>query len=287
MRVGSDDSRLKDPALVCERHLCDLADFETLDETLHAIRPEIIFHVAAYGAGRGQRDSAHLFSGNVLAARNLIEASRDLGLERLVYTGGSSEYGHHATALSETTALKPVTPYGAAKAAATLLFQAAAREAGRSIVILRPFSIYGPFEPASRLIPTAIRTALRGETLPLTREPFARDFVFVEDVVEACLRASDAAGIDGETFNVGTGIETSNHAVVATIERVLGRRIDVDLGAYEPHRSDTGSWRADPEKARTRLQWQPRTDFEGGIRQTIEFMRGVGDASQEALWPRQ
>jgi nucleoside-diphosphate-sugar epimerase len=146
-------------------------------------------------------------------------------------------------------------------------------------VILRPFSIYGPFESATRLVPTAIRRALDGKPLPLTRGRFVRDFVFVDDVVDACLLAADRAGIDGETFNVGTGTETSNQEVVAVVEKVLGCRIDVDLGGYEAHASDTHCWRADPTKAREKLSWQASVSFEEGVHRTVDFQRELNEPS--------
>lgn len=254
-------------------HQGDLEDPGSLENALRKASPDLIFHIAAYGAARGDTDPQSLFASNVLAAHHLLEASQGLDVKRIVVTGGSSEYGHHTDALREDTPRRPVSAYGGAKATASLLFERAARNEGRPVVLVRPFSIYGPFEPTVRLIPKAILAGLRGERLPLTREAFVRDFVYVDDVVEGCLLAADVPNIEGQTFNLGTGVETSNHRAIEVIESALGHPIDVEFGDYPAHTSDTHSWRADASKAQLTLGWTARTDLETGVRRTIDFLR--------------
>lgn len=272
LRAGSDRWRLRDVAERVSVHTGDLADLTDVRTAVTTAAPDVLFHLAAHGAQHDQRDRAAIFAGTVLAAHHVLVACEARPPRRMVYTGGSSEYGPKPHALREDDTLAPVTAYGAAKAAATTLVLQAARQ-GMPVAILRPFSIYGPWESPGRLVPTAVRAALTGRPLPLTAVPWVRDYVFVDDVVDACLVAADAPAAAGEILNVGTGRQTSNHDVVAEIERLAGTRIAVEPGAYAAHASDTTSWVADVGKARRVLGWEPRHDLAAGLRRTIAWVR--------------
>ena len=273
IRARSDRWRLREiePQLVV--HSGDLADFDSLRHVVAVVQPEVIFHTAASGGypGQGRRES--VFANNVLAAHHLLLATRDLACRRIVHTGGSLEYGPKTQPIVENDVLEPLSVYGAAKAAATILLQQAARHEKRPIVIVRAFSIYGCREAPSRFIPTAIRAALLGTRLPLTAPGFVRDFIFVDDVAEACVRAAEADGVQGEIINIGTGVQSSNEEVVAHIEQQVGRPIDVDVGAYPPHLTDTTHWAACVDKAKTLLDWQARYTLAQGLAKTIAWFK--------------
>lgn len=252
-------------------HHADLVDRGALEGIVRAAAPEVVFHLAARGATRHDLDAGELFAANVLGTVNLLTATGALPSARFVHLGGSSEYGPRSTPLRETDRLEPVTPYGSSKAAATLACQQFARAHGRPIVILRPFSVYGPWESSSRLIPAAIRAALESTELRLTPPGYRRDLVYVDDVVEACLLAATRDVGVGEIVNVGTGHQWSNEEVVGAIERVSGRRIQARAGHYPPRRSDTAHWVADTAKAEQILGWKARRTLESGLAETVSW----------------
>lgn len=266
-RAGSDRSRIADLTDL-HLHLCDLRDGEGLRAVVRKVRPAAVFHTAIEGVGPGS-DPAEMVATNVLGAHHLITCLRETGVERLVVTGGSSEYGRKDAPIVEDDLPEPTSLYGATKAAATLLFQQAAREHGLPVVVLRLFSVFGPGEPAHRLIPTAIRAALCGEELRLTGPGWRRDFVFVDDVVDACLRALSLDGHHGEVMNVGTGRQTSNEDVVALIDRLTGGGLRVVRGVYPPRPTDARFWVANPAKAWRLLGWKPLHGLEEGLAKTI------------------
>jgi len=272
VRPSADRWRLGDVAL--RVHDGDLRERASVRAIVDAVVPDVVFHLAAHGAQHAQRERDAIFAGTVLATHHLLLACEQRPPRRLVHTGGSSEYGPKPHALAEDDVLAPVTAYGAAKAAATTLAAQAAR-AGLPVAILRPFSIYGPWEPAGRLVPSAIRAALTGATLPLTAGAWVRDYVFVDDVVDACLLAAGAPSAVGEIVNLGTGRQTSNHDVVAAVERLTGRRIVVAPGAYAAHGSDTTHWVADTRKAARLLGWRARHDLAAGLAETIAWTRAT------------
>ena len=248
-----------------------LVDEEFLRSTVHDVRPELIFHLAATGAYVGSSERRRMFDDNVMTAHNLLGAVRDLDFRRLVVAGGSLAYGFKQHPMREDEVLEPRTYYAATKTAAMILFQQAALGEGRPITVLQVFSIYGPGEPKKRLIPSAIRAALTGEILPLA-EGHVRDFVFVEDVSAAFLAAVETDAANGEIFNIGSGVETSNEGVISCLEDCFGREICVDPGGYPSRATDTESWRADITKAKRMLGWQPRFSLRDGLQATIEWI---------------
>ncbi len=247
-------------------HTSDLTDAASVASTVAAVGPRTVFHIAATGAYGG--DHAALFRDNVLATFHVLQAASTLAGCRVIHTASSLEPGPRLVPIREDDPFAPVVPYGAAKAAATLLAQQAAAR-GQRVVMLRPFAIYGPGEPDTRLIPTAIRAALTGRPLPLTAHTATRDFVFVEDVVDAYIAAAATEDIDGELINVATGQATSNADVVQLVARIVGRPIAISADPYPPKSTDTPLWCADVSKARRVLGWQAAHTLEQGLAATV------------------
>lgn len=275
VRPTSDLSRIADLRHRLNVHTCDLCAVDALDAIVVKVSPEVVFHLAATGA-YGPQSEAHLFRDNVLATYSLLRATNSLRKLRLIHTGSSLEPGPRAEPIRETDPISPQTAYAATKAASTLLVRQAMKDADHSIVILRPFSIYGFGEPAGRLIPTAIRAALSGEPLLLTKPGYTRDFVFVEDVVDAYVASALASNIDGELINVATGCATPNEDVVALVERHVGQPINIVAGAYPVRATDTPFWCADVAKASRLLGWQARHTLDQGIARTVAWFRERG-----------
>jgi UDP-glucose 4-epimerase len=132
---------------------------------------------------------------------------------------------------------------------------------------VRGFLVYGPADHEGRRVPTVLRAARDGTVLPLTAPGSCRDWVHVDDVVDACVRAAAADDLpSGTVLNVGTGRQTANEELVAVAERATGRRIRVAVGAHPGRSWDTGSWVSDPSRARALLGWEPAVGLEDGLR---------------------
>ena len=168
----------------------DLRDPDALARAVASARPEVVFHLAA-GPGHpaDAAGRAAMIQDTVVGTANLLDALRPLG-PRLVHVGGALEYGHSRSPLKESDALAPVTFRGAAKGAATLLALEHAYATGAPVTVLRPFAVYGPWERPPRFVPAIVTAALRGEPIPVTAGGAGRDYVFVGDVVDACLLAA-------------------------------------------------------------------------------------------------
>jgi UDP-glucose 4-epimerase len=255
-------------------HTVDLADQGGVEQAVRAIRPEWVFHLAAHGAYSSQRDARVILQTNLLGTLNLLEAALATGFEAFVHSGTSSEYGWKDHAPSEEEPLEPGSHYAIGKAAATWLCRHHARQSGARICTLRLYSVYGPWETPTRLIPTLVVRGLEGKLPPLVAPTTARDYVYVDDVVEALLAAAGRAVEPGAVFNVGTGVQTSMREVVEVARRVLGLQVEPVWGDFPDRSWDTDVWVSDPRAISRALGWRARHSFEEGFRKTVEWLRG-------------
>jgi dolichol-phosphate mannosyltransferase len=253
-------------------HLLDLSDAQAVSKTSEKIKPEWVFHLAAYGAYSWQADIAQIFQTNLTGTINLVEACVKTGCESFIHTGSSSEYGFKDHAPSETEGLEPNSHYAVAKAAATLYCRYMAQAQKANITTLRLYSTYGPYEDPRRLMPTLIRHGLRGEWPPLVNPDTARDYVYVEDVCDACLLAAQTAPREfGAVYNLGTGRQTTLREVAAIARRLLNIIADPQWGTMPARKWDTSTWRADCAKIQAELDWRPRHSFEQGFSQMVAW----------------
>jgi dolichol-phosphate mannosyltransferase len=194
-----------------------------------------------------------------------------------VSTGSSSEYGFKAEPMRETDVLEPNSYYAVAKAAQTHLCTLAARKSPMAVAVYRLFSVYGPWEEATRLMPTMIRRARAGLPLQMVGPDTARDFVYAADVVRAILDLPAAARLKGDVINLGTGVQTTLREVVAAVLDLTGSRSEVRWGAMAPRHWDANRWSADASQARQILGWAPRYDLRQGVAAMAAWMQSMGD----------
>jgi nucleoside-diphosphate-sugar epimerase len=254
-------------------HQANLLQDEALRETAEKIRPEWIFHFAVRRGSVSQSERLDTLQTNVLGLFNLLEAIAPLDYRCFVYAGSSLEYGPRDEPLSEADNLLPKTFFGATKAASTIICRQYAQANKRPIVMLRIFSVYGYWEPPTRLIPTAIMTAFGNGEMDLTAPGYRRDFVFIEDVVDACLMAINVEDPWGKIINIGSGQQWTNEEAIEAIQEITGRTIRVRVGSYPARGSDTSHWVADIQRARLLLGWEPRHTLHQGLKKTVAWFR--------------
>jgi nucleoside-diphosphate-sugar epimerase len=207
-----------------------------------------------------------------LGTINLVEACLETGFEVLINTGSSSEYGFQDHPPKETEGLEPNSHYAITKAAASMFCRFTAKRAGVRLVTLRLYSVFGPYEEPSRLLPTLILNGRRGRLPALVNPDVARDFVYVDDVVDAyCRAATQATEEPGAIYNVGTGEQTSLRDVVDVARRVMAIEEDPQWGTMPNRKWDTSVWVSDSNKIRAELGWRPRLTFEDGFLELVRW----------------
>jgi UDP-glucose 4-epimerase len=255
-------------------HEVELLNAESLEAIVRQIRPDWIFHLAAYGAYAWQTDLQRMVQTNFLGTINLVEACLRSGFEAFVNTGSSSEYGPKGIAPAEIEYLEPNSHYAVTKASATLYCRYTAQRHEVQLCTLRLYSVYGPYEDPNRLVPTLILHGLAGKLPPLVNPDVARDFVYAEDVVEAfLLAAAHAPPAPGAVYNVGTGVQTTLRQVVEVARQALAIAAEPQWGSMPDRQWDTRVWVADSHKIQTELGWRPSQSLEQGFHKMIDWFR--------------
>jgi nucleoside-diphosphate-sugar epimerase len=248
------------------RATVDLTDPRAAAEALRAADPDVVFSLAAGRAKATAQERAATVQVNT--STWLVDALPDR-CRTVVRLGSSTEYAASPRPLAEDAALEPRGFFGATKAAGSLLLQAAAAERGVRAAVLRAFQVYGPGDHPTRLVPVVLAAARTGATVPLPSGLSRRDWVWVGDVVDACVRAArDDALPPGAVLNIGTGVQTSTEELVELAERATGRPIATAPGAHPGRSWDTADWVADPAAARRLLGWSPTVDLADGLART-------------------
>ena len=259
-------------------HEVDLSNLQSLTRAVGSIRPEWVFHLAAYGAYSSQTDVQQMLQTNIIGTANLVQACLETGFEALINTGSSSEYGFKDHAPAETEWLDPNSYYAVTKASATLFCRYTAQSKNVPITTLRLYSVYGPYEEPTRLMPTLVLKGLRRELPPLVNPDIARDYVYVNDVNRAYLLAAAIKGQQlGAVYNVGTGIQTTLRQVVDVARRILDIRAEPKWGTMENRSWDTNTWVSNNRHIQEVLGWRPQYDFEAGFREMVTWFRDNPD----------
>jgi nucleoside-diphosphate-sugar epimerase len=254
----------------------DLTDLAALERLLAAAAPAVVFNLAGYGVRRSETDEGLAFRLNAdlvdALAAALAQRDRRWHGRALVHAGSMLEYGPIGGDLSEDATPRPTTPYGRAKLAGTQRLSALCRATGLDAVTARLFSVYGPGEPAGRLLPALIDAARHAESVSLSEGRQRRDFTFVEDVADGLLRLGLAAAPPGAVVNLATGRLTTVRAFVETAADIMHLpAAQLRFGAIPVPTPEIEHQPVTLSRLRQLTAWTPPTGIAHGIRRTLEF----------------
>jgi len=264
---ASSDWRIRDMRGV-ELVQLDLRQQAEVAAFIQSVQPLAIYNCAAYGAYSVQADPERIFDVNLLAVRHLLEAVRGLaGFQAFVQAGSSSEYGFNCRAPREDAATQPDSDYAVSKVAATQLVRMYAQKHGVPGFVLRLYSVYGPYEDFSRLVPKLLGHAQEGRFPALVNPNISRDFVYVGDVVRAFETVLSEAHrlTPGEVFNVGSGVRTTLGELVQLVRELFEIAAEPAWGSMPNRAWDHPDWFADPSKAARVIDWRCRVPLRAGL----------------------
>lgn len=225
---------------------------------------DVVFHLAGQASVTSSWGGAfgHYSRNNIDATQRLLEACIGSGIERFVYASSSAVYGEAMTLPTpETTLPRPISPYGVSKLAGEHLCHAYQRERGLPVTSLRFFTVYGPGQRPDMAFHRLFRAAHRNEQFSVRGDGTAtRDFTYVDDVVDALVRAA-GAGWDG-VANVGGGHRVSLKEVIDMIQTLVG---PIDIGYVPSAPGDARDTSADTSLARDIFGWEPQVSLEEGL----------------------
>ncbi len=262
-----------------QRHIrLDLRDTAAVRKLFRQFQFSAVIHLAASGVSAEAENFEELAAVNTLATAALARAAMATGVERFLYTGSGFEYRPQAHAMDESTPLGSPNLYGASKAAGWMLLDTLRRLEGLPLVTFRPFSIYGPGENSAKLVPYTILQTLHGEPVRLTLGSQVRDYVFIEDVVEALRLGLTAPAAVGQIYNLGAGPNEARSArrLAESILAMMGASPRLCWFDRPSHgRRDPPYLVSDPTKAHVELGWRARVSLEDGLARTIDWYKAT------------
>ena len=189
----------------------DLLVPKSVDTLVRELEPATVIDMVAFGAYSFERDVARIYETNVSFKVRLIELLRETKVHCYVHAGSSSEYGNRADGPTEDTALLANSHYSVTKSTTSGLIYYTGKSLGFRCANLRLYSVYGPLEERSRLIPSLVVEGVKGGYPPLVDPDVSRDFIYIDDACEAFVDTALALTPEcyGESFNIGTGKSTS------------------------------------------------------------------------------
>lgn len=249
-----------------------------LAEALGRVRPHAVIHLAArptvtaYGPGAIEAESI-----NVGGTVRVLEACRQAGVPRFVLASSAAVYGDAgAEPLPEARPPAPRSAYGASKVAAEAYAWAYARSAGLGVVVLRPATVYGPWQrptlegAACAAFADALAGGRQGTIFGDGEQ--SRDYVYVDDVARAFVDAATTVAAQSGTYNAGSGRSVTIRALYAAIAQAAGQE---DAPAFGPQRpGDIRHSVLDPSRAARELGWRAETALGEGLARTVAWARG-------------
>lgn len=272
-------------------HLADDAEFSFVEadivtadlvDVLARYRPEVIFHLAAQiDVRHSVADPAFDASVNVLGTIRLADAARTAGVRKIVHTSsGGSIYGtppHYPTKEDDPT--DPASPYAAGKVAGEIYLNTYRHLYGLQCSHIAPANVYGPRQDPhgeAGVVAIFAQALLNGTPTKVFGDGSnTRDYVFVDDVVDAFVRAAGAGG-DGQRFNIGTGVETSDRQLHSAVAGAVGAPDDPEF--HPPRLGDLKRSCLDISRARQVLGWHPQIALADGVARTVSYFRQVKSA---------
>jgi len=259
------------------QYVIDIKDTHAIEECVHAFQPDYIFHLAAY---KERNESIQAFYSsietNLIGSLNLFSAAKQLSsLQSIVTLGTAEEYGNNSPPFNERFRERPVTPYSFSKLCISHMGELFSHLYNLPVTIIRPTLAYGPGQGTDMFLPSLITSLLENKPFEMTLGEQTRDFIYINDLVEALIISSVNVKAHGQIINIGSGVPIKLTNMVKNIERMVGRHDLVKIGRKPYRIKEIMEYYVDVKKAEDILGWKAKTSIEDGLKETIAYYRGV------------
>lgn len=256
----------------------DITDLRAVLAACHGV--DYVIHLAARtSVPKSVKDPLETNRVNIDGTLNVLVAARDAKVRRFVYAASSSAYGETPTLPKlETMRPEPISPYGITKYVGELYAQVFGRVYGLENASVRYFNVFGPRQdPTSQysgVLSRFMLAVIEGQKPVVYGDgEQSRDFTYVDNVVDETLRACEAPGVSGMMFNGGTGVRITLNEVLKLLAKITGQKVEAQ---YDPPRTgDIRHSQADISLARKMLGYEPRVNFEDGLKRTWDWYKSV------------
>ncbi len=253
----------------------DIADRDSVKQAVQGV--DIVFHLAALiGIPYSYHAPLSYVRTNIEGTLNVLQASLEADVERVVHTSTSEAYGTaQYVPIDESHPLQGQSPYSATKIGADKLAEAFHCSFGLPVVTLRPFNTYGPRQSDRAVIPTIITQCMKGDVIQLGNLSPTRDFNYVADTVDGFICAAESSQAIGTVVNVGSGKEISIGDLAHKIADLMDKSIDIECEneRVRPEEGEVERLCAANDLARDLLDWEPRYSLDDGLLLTINWIK--------------
>ena len=258
----------------------DFNDSAATKNLVDSVNPQTVFDCIAYGGYSFEDDPTRIYQTNFQSIVQLVTHLSTRPIAAFIHAGSSSEYGANCAAPDEDAECSPNSHYAVSKLSTAEFLRYMGKQRNFPCANLRLYSVYGPLEDTSRLIPNVIRQGLAGKLPPFVDSRTSRDFIYVDDVSAAFILAAAKmnAGLYGEHFNIGTGKKTTIGELAEVVRGLFGIKDQPKFGSMEGRAWDLADWYANPAKARQLLGWEAGIGLEDGLRRMTPWVAALSDA---------
>lgn len=258
----------------------DFNDSAATKNLVDAVNPQTVFDCIAYGGYSFEDDPTRIYQTNFQSIVQLVTHLASRPIAAFIHAGSSSEYGANCSAPGEDAECTPNSHYAVSKLSTASFLHYMGKQRNFPCVNLRLYSVYGPLEDTSRLIPNVIRQGLAGKLPPFVDARTSRDFIYVDDVSAAFILAAAKMnpGLYGEHLNIGTGKKTTIGELAEVVRSLFGIKEPPKFGSMEGRAWDLADWYANPAKAQQMLGWKAEIGLEDGLRKMRPWVAALSDA---------
>ncbi len=247
----------------------DITDFDAIHKVVQEIQPDIVFHLAAnISRNRDFAIYTDMAKVNVMGTLNLLQALQNLDTH-FIFTSSSEIYGNNESPFHENQLPKPVSPYSLSKVNAEMLIQTYCLNHNKKFTNLRIFNFYGEHMPEDFFIPQMINSLKREEDFLMTKGEQTRDFLYVDDVVEALLLTATNTNSYNETMNVCSGKGTKLSELATEVNEKMNAKAKIILGAIPYRDNEVWEMIGDNSKIKQKLGFEPQVNLENGIKRVL------------------
>ncbi len=254
----------------------DIRDYDSVFAAMQGC--DAVFHLAALiGIPYSYVSPQAYIKTNIDGTYNVLQAARQLGVEKIMITSTSETYGTaQYVPIDEKHPMVGQSPYSATKIGADQLAVSYFKSFDLPVKIVRPFNTYGPRQSARAIIPTVISQVLAGQQqLKLGNLTPTRDLTFVKDTAKGFYEIAQADGLFGEITNIGMSEEITIRNLVEMIGDLIGTQIEIvsDEKRVRPDKSEVERLFCNNEKIKANTAWVPDFNLESGLKETIEWIK--------------
>ncbi|WP_018900902.1 NAD-dependent epimerase/dehydratase family protein [Rhizobium sp. 2MFCol3.1] len=252
----------------------DLNDENAVKNLIDGTTPKTVFNCVAYGAYSFEKDASLIYETNFLSTTRMVAMLANRPFSAFVHAGSSSEYGNNCAGPREEDPCAPNSDYAVSKVAVSNYLNYMGKHKHFPCVNLRLYSVYGPLEDTSRLMPSLVREASAGHWPPLVDPRTSRDFVYVEDVCIAFILAATKMNpsLFGESINIGSGKKTTIADLVEIAKDAFSVPDSPAYNSMDARSWDLQNWFSNPEKADRAIGWRAEITLETGLKRLSEWM---------------